>query len=66
MRRIFQHIILLVLSILLFSGCEEFFDPQQGLVVKTDEFYIDWSEYRSAEMGLYYLQQQLVDQLVIL
>ena len=47
-------------------SCEEFFNPEQALVVLEDDFYKNWNEYRSAEMGLYALQQNLVDQIVIL
>jgi starch-binding outer membrane protein, SusD/RagB family len=47
-------------------SCEKYFDPDQELIIQSDNFYKDWSEYRSAEMGLYSLQQQLVDQIVIL
>ncbi len=49
-----------------FSSCEEFFHPSQGLIVPEDEFLTDWSEYRAAELGLYSLQQELIDQLVVL
>jgi hypothetical protein len=52
--------------VLCLGSCENFFDPEQSLVIETENFYRDWSHYRSAEMGLYYLQQQLVDQIVIL
>lgn len=48
------------------TSCEKFFDPDQELVVKSQDFFKDWSEYRAAEMGLYSLQQKLVDQIVIL
>ncbi len=48
------------------SSCEEFFHPDQDLIIKEDDFHKNWNEYRSAEMGLYSLQQQLVEQLVVL
>ena len=56
----------LILLVLLLGSCERIFDPQQGLIIESEEYFRDWSEYRSAEMGLYALQQLLVDQLVIL
>jgi len=66
----------LVRSILLFitiigllgilSSCEDFFNPDQQVNVTEDELYTDWYEYRAAEMGLYALQQDLVEQLVVL
>lgn len=56
-----------VLAVLLFLGaCEKFYEPEQGLIIKKEDAFKDWSEYRAAEMGLYALQQSLVDQLVIL
>lgn len=58
--------ILLILLAGIFSSCEEFFHPDQELIIKEDDFYKNWNEYRSAEMGLYSLQQQLVEQLVVL
>ncbi len=48
------------------TGCEDFFNPEQDLIVKSENFLKDWHEYRAAEMGLYALQQQLVDQIVVL
>jgi starch-binding outer membrane protein, SusD/RagB family len=62
---------MVVFLLLVFFGifsisCEKFFDPDQELIIRSDNFHKDWSEYRSAEMGLYSLQQQLVDQIVIL
>ena len=48
------------------GSCEKFFDPDQALIIKEEDFYKNWNEYRSAEMGLYALQQKLVDQIVIL
>ena len=53
-------------AILLLDSCEEFFDPDQGLVVDESEYFQDWNEYRAAELGLYALQQDLVEQLLIL
>ncbi len=48
------------------SSCEEFFNPTQGLVIQETDFFNDWYDYRSAEMGLYALQQNLAEQLLIL
>ncbi len=55
----------LVFSIF-FTSCEKFFNPPQELDITEDMLYDDWYEYRSVEMGLYGLQQSLVEQLVIL
>lgn len=48
------------------SSCEEFFTPDQDITVSEEDLYTDWYEYRAASMGLYALQQELVEQLVIL
>jgi len=48
------------------NSCENFFNPEQALIVKEENFYKNWYEYRAAEMGMYALQQKLVDQIVIL
>jgi len=58
--------ILLMLTITFFVSCEQFFDPEQELVIKTEDMYKDWTEYRAAEMGMYSLQQKLVEQIVVL
>jgi starch-binding outer membrane protein, SusD/RagB family len=55
-----------VLFTLLFVGCNDFFDPVQDLVVNKEAFFADWEDYRAAEMGLYALQQKLVEQIVVL
>lgn len=48
------------------SSCEKFLNPDQELDITEDRLYDDWYEYRSIEMGLYGLQQQLVEQILIL
>jgi hypothetical protein len=62
----FIGIISALISILTLSSCKDFLDPQQDLNVTQDQLFDDWYEYRSAAMGLYGLQQQLVEQLVVL
>ncbi|MDX2431098.1 MAG: RagB/SusD family nutrient uptake outer membrane protein [Bacteroides sp.] len=52
-------------SILLVS-CEDYFNPDQGLIVDESDYFQDWNEYRAAELGLYSLQQELVAQMVVL
>ena len=56
----------LALFALLLSSCERFFEPEQGLVIDYDDYFKDWNEYRSAEMGMYSIQQDLVEQMVVL
>lgn len=62
----FIGIISALMSILSLSSCKDFLDPHQDLNVTQDQLFDDWYEYRSAAMGLYGLQQQLVEQLVVL
>lgn len=66
--RSYVDIIKLVIIIItfLFTSCEEFFDPNQEISVEEKEMFTDWYEYRSAGMGLYGLQQKLVEQLMVL
>ncbi|MFC2087224.1 RagB/SusD family nutrient uptake outer membrane protein [Bacteroidota bacterium] len=51
---------------ILFQSCEKFLDPNQELIQEDEEMFSDWEEYRSAVIGLYGLQQNLVDQLLVL
>lgn len=55
-----------ILALFTFTSCEEFFNPNQGVDITKDQLFNDWYEYRSAEMGLYGIQAELVEQLVIL
>lgn len=70
MYKIIKNSYITVISILMvmifLSSCEKFFNPEQELNVTEDQLFDDWYEYRSAEMGLYGLQQDLVEQLLIL
>ncbi len=59
-------IISLFSTVIFFSSCEKFFYPDQELIIKEKDLFSDWEEYRSAEMGLYSLQQNLVDQILVL
>ena len=66
LKRWFYFLVMASFLIISLSACEELIDPEQALIVKNENLYEDWEEYRSAEMGLYALQQELVEQLVIL
>jgi len=69
MKSIHQYpvIAILLLTPMLFLGsCEKFFDPEQELKITEENLYDDWYEYRSIEMGMYGLQQRLVEQLIVL
>jgi len=50
----------------LLSSCENFLNPEQELYIMEDKLFDDWYEYRAVEMGMYALQQDLVEQLVVL
>ncbi len=63
--------LLLITGIVFVSGicitsCEKFFLPEQGLAVTEERLFKDWYEFRAAEMGLYAIQQQLVEQIIVL
>jgi starch-binding outer membrane protein, SusD/RagB family len=63
----FRMVSLVTLTIsLLTISCEDFYEPDIGIGLRVDDYYNDESEFRSAALGLYALQQQLVEQIVIL
>ncbi len=66
MKRSVKYSILLFVALLGFSSCKEFLNPEQELDLTEDQLFKDWAEYRSVEMGLYGLQQKLVEQLMVL
>jgi hypothetical protein len=55
-----------LLSLIFFSSCSDFLSPDQEINITKDKLYDDWYEYRSMSMGLYGIQTDLVEQLVIL
>ncbi|GAB1451648.1 hypothetical protein MASR2M47_17040 [Draconibacterium sp.] len=55
-----------LLSVVLFSSCKDFLNPEQEINITKDKLYDDWYEYRSIVMGLYGIQADLVEQLVVL
>lgn len=61
-------IILISFTVLLFSlsSCEDFLDPDQGIHITEEDLFSDWYEYRAVAMGLYGLQKELVEQILIL
>ncbi len=70
MRNTRKHInpiykIFIILALLL-SSCNDFFNPDQEIYITEDQLLDDWYEYRAMELGLYALQQDLAEQLVIL
>ncbi len=69
MKRLIKYTGLALGSLILtlgFRSCEKFLNPEQDIAITEDQLYSDWYEYRSVEMGLYALQQDLVEQLLVL
>lgn len=69
MRNYIKYTVILgafLLSVFLLSSCKEFLNPDQEINITKDKLYDDWYEYRSIVMGLYGIQAELVEQLVIL
>lgn len=69
MKRIFKTIAFVTgftAVLLLMGSCEQLLNPEQEINITEDRLYDDWYEYRSIEMGLYGIQQQLVEQLLLL
>jgi hypothetical protein len=69
MKRFFTYQVRIVTTLLVLlhlSSCKEFYDPNQELNITEGQLFDDWYEYRATEMGLYGLQQELAEQLVIL
>ncbi len=58
--------IMLFLLLLFVTSCKDFYNPEQEIDITEEQLYKDWYEYRSVAMGIYGLQQNLVEQLVVL
>ncbi|MDC0584370.1 RagB/SusD family nutrient uptake outer membrane protein [Bacteroidales bacterium] len=48
------------------SSCKKFFEPTQTLVIAAEDYFENMEEVQSAVFGLYALQQEVVDQLLVL
>lgn len=57
---------LTLMSVVLLPSCSNFLNPEQDLNITKDQLFDDWYEYRAVAMGLYGLQQELAEQLVVL
>jgi starch-binding outer membrane protein, SusD/RagB family len=69
MKRLFRYLLIACLGlipVLFLSSCKDFLNPEQELYITENKLLNDWYEYRSLAMGMYGLQQELVEQLVIL
>lgn len=56
----------MILILVLSTSCEDFFHPDQSLTIPESELPGDEVELRSMSLGLYAIQQDLVEQIVIL
>jgi len=61
-KKLIYFLILLVTA----TSCEDFLNPSQGLVLPEENVPADEVELRSLSLGLYSLQQDLVEQIVML
>lgn len=62
-----KKLIIPILLILVFlSGCEDFLNPEQGLVLPESDLPADEVELRSISLGLYRLQRDLTEQIIML
>jgi len=59
-------IISMLMSLAFLPSCSDFLNPEQDLNITKDQLFDDWYEYRAVSMGLYGLQQELAEQLVVL
>ncbi|MBL7966918.1 MAG: RagB/SusD family nutrient uptake outer membrane protein [Prolixibacteraceae bacterium] len=59
-------IISFLMSMVILPSCSDFLNPEQDLNITQDQLFDDWYEYRAVAMGLYGLQQELAEQLVVL
>ena len=56
----------MLMSLTFLPSCTDFLNPEQDLNITQDQLFDDWYEYRAVSMGLYGLQQDLAEQLVVL
>jgi hypothetical protein len=66
MHKKMKIVLVLLISTIVFSSCEDFLNPPQEIDITDNRLYDDWYEYRSIEMGLYAIQSKLVEQIVVL
>ena len=69
MKNLIMHKLLLfflLFSMLILPSCEDFFNPEQDILVEEGKIFNDWYEFRAVAMGMYGLQQDLAEQLFVL
>jgi len=57
---------IIIIAVFLLSSCNDYFNPDQEIYITEDQILDDWYEYRALELGLYSLQQNLAEQLIVL
>lgn len=62
----FYYIVSIGLCILLASSCEDFISANSNDILFEEDAYNDFEEIRASMLGLYSLQQNLVEQLIVL
>lgn len=62
----FLFIGIIAAPLMFLNSCKDFLNPDQELYIREDQLLKDWYEYRSVAMGMYGIQQELVEQLMIL
>lgn len=60
------QLLLVLIPMFIITSCKDFFNPDQEIRVTEDQIFKDWFEFRSAELGMYAIQQKLTEQLFIL
>jgi starch-binding outer membrane protein, SusD/RagB family len=58
--------LLIIYVICALPACEEFLTPELDSLITEERLYEDFFEYRSIALGMYGLQQDLVEQLIVL
>lgn len=61
-----KTLIYILLLLVVSTACDDFLNPEQGLVLPESDVPSDEVELRSVSLGLYSLQQDLVEQIVML
>ena len=65
-RKINKYLFVIIAGLISITACQKFLEPDAEYVVEEGKLFTEWSDFRAAEMGLYALQQQLVEQLIVL
>lgn len=61
-----NYLLWALVMILTLNSCEDFFDPDLGIVLDEKDIFKEFNDYRTAGLGLYGIQQELAEQIYIL